>query len=197
MFPLLRGFRENMGGPPNASRALHGLARARPAAVSGSGLPACRKRMEKRFAALRILLFASLLLALAAGAAFAAAIPGTCSGTITKNPCPTYDYDTCIRVAGCSADHPGGYCKAASGGNINGHTYEWYCTGVAAGIGYDTCQSNDQMSNGIWYHPARNAHECRIYPCCVPNPDGTSTCPLGCTWTGQECAGTATGSCSP
>ena len=153
--------------------------------------------MEKRFAALRILLFASLLLALAAGAAFAAAIPGTCSGTITKNPCPTYDYDTCIRVAGCSADHPGGYCKAASGGNINGHTYEWYCTGVAAGIGYDTCQSNDQMSNGIWYHPARNAHECRIYPCCVPNPDGTSTCPLGCTWTGQECAGTATGSCSP
>lgn len=139
--------------------------------------------------AFRVMLLASFFVALLVGSIHAADY-GICSGTITLNPCPGMGYNECVLVTGCNPDNPpGGSCSVRSGGNINGHTYGWYCSDPASGG--DNCMEQTAWSNGIMYHPGRNAHDCAEFTCCVGG-----TCPGGCQWAGPQCGGTASGLCS-
>ncbi|MFA5105834.1 MAG: hypothetical protein WC506_02640 [Candidatus Micrarchaeia archaeon] len=113
---------------------------------------------------------------------------GTCSGTPTAG-CSGLGYYSCTQVPGCSPNYPpGGDCQTAPGGNVNSHTYGWYCRGPDGEPDY--CNQYTSSSSGVIYYPTKNSSACASYPCTV----GGVTA-YGCQWTGPECGGSAS-SCS-
>ncbi len=120
-------------------------------------------------------------------AGFAVGVTGTCSGSPSVG-CSALSYDNCVQVPGCNPNSAGGSCATAPGGNVNGHTYGWYCRGPNGDPDY--CSEYSSFSNGVIYYPSRNASACASYPCTV----GGQTA-YGCQWTGSQCGGSPS-SCS-